>query len=228
MQELTSIEETIGYRFTDKKLLELALTHSSFAHEHKLKKNEYNERLEFLGDAVLELVTSDFLYRHHQNDPEGDLTKLRASIVCEPSLADVAGQIRLGDYLRMGKGEESTGGRKRPSLTSDALEALIGGIYLDGGLDAAAAFIRQFILNDIETKKLFYDSKTVLQEIVQNEMNESVTYETVSEEGPDHDKCYVMQVMIAGRAYGKGKGHSKKSAQQTAAYETILMLRKGK
>ena len=227
MHDLTHFQEVIGYRFRDMSLLELALTHSSFAHEHKLKKNEFNERLEFLGDAVLELVSSDFLYNSHREDPEGDLTKLRASIVCEPSLAAVAQQIELGSYLRLGKGEEATGGRKRPSLTSDALEALIGGIYLDGGLSPAKDFILRFILNDIETKKLFYDSKTYLQELVQRDYNEPLTYELVSEEGPDHDKNYVMLVKIGDRPYGRGSGQSKKAAQQTAAYETILMLRKG-
>ena len=226
MNEWKQLEERIGYVFREKGLIRLALTHSSYAHEHRLKRNEFNERLEFLGDAVLELVSSDFLYHHYKQDPEGDLTKLRASLVCEPALAAVAREIGLGECLFLGKGEEAGGGRTRPSLTSDAVEAVIGAIYLDGGFEQARAFIHRFVLNDIENKKLFHDSKTYLQEMAQRELNETPTYELVLEEGPDHDKRYIMNTMIGGKVYGTGEGHSKKEAQQVAAYESILMLRK--
>ena len=227
MNDPVQLEKKIGYHFQDSSLLRLALTHSSYAHEHHLKKNEFNERIEFLGDAVLELVSSDFLYHHYPDEPEGELTKLRASLVCEPSLAMTAKEIGLGGYLLLGKGEEAGGGRVRPSLTSDAVEAVIGAIYLDGGLEPARAFIERFILNDIENKKLFHDSKTYLQELAQRMLNETPTYELVLEEGPDHMKHYVMQTVIGGRVYGTGEGASKKDAQQAAAYESILMLRKG-
>ena len=161
------LEKTVGYTFQDPKLLELALTHSSYAHEHYAGKRHDNERLEFLGDAVLELVSSDYLFHNYNEYPEGELTKLRASIVCEQSLAMCAEAISLGKYLRLGNGEDSTGGRLRASITSDAMEALIGAIYLDGGFANAKEFITRFVLNDLENKKLFYDSKTILQEIVQ-------------------------------------------------------------
>ncbi|MBQ8639505.1 MAG: ribonuclease III [Lachnospiraceae bacterium] len=222
---MKELEATIGYQFRDPKLLELALTHSSYAHEHFSGKNQDNERLEFLGDAVLELVSSDYLYRHHEKYPEGELTKLRASIVCEPSLALCAETISLGRYLKLGRGEEATGGRNRASITSDAMEALIGAVYLDGGFANAKEFVTKFILNDLETKQLFYDSKTILQEIVQRDFSETLSYELVSEEGPDHDKKFKVRAKIGTKVYGEGVGHTKKSAQQIAAYQTILQLR---
>lgn len=220
------LEKTIGYTFKDPKLLELALTHSSYAHEHYAGKRHDNERLEFLGDAVLELVSSDYLFHNYNEYPEGELTKLRASIVCEQSLAMCAEAISLGKYLRLGNGEDSTGGRLRASITSDAMEALIGAIYLDGGFANAKEFITRFVLNDLENKKLFYDSKTILQEIVQRDFNEPLSYELLAEEGPDHDKKFRMQAKIGEKAYGVGVGHTKKGAQQLAAYETILLLKK--
>ena len=190
------LEKTVGYTFKDPKLLELALTHSSYAHEHYAGKRHDNERLEFLGDAVLELVSSDYLFHNYNEYPEGELTKLRASIVCEQSLAMCAEAISLGKYLRLGNGEDSTGGRLRASITSDAMEALIGAIYLDGGFANAKEFITRFVLNDLENKKLFYDSKTILQEIVQRDFNEPLSYELLAEEGPDHDKKFRMQAKI--------------------------------
>ena len=220
------LEKTVGYTFQDPKLLELALTHSSYAHEHYAGKRHDNERLEFLGDAVLELVSSDYLFHNYNEYPEGELTKLRASIVCEQSLAMCAEAISLGKYLRLGNGEDSTGGRLRASITSDAMEALIGAIYLDGGFANAKEFITRFVLNDLENKKLFYDSKTILQEIVQRDFNEPLSYELLAEEGPDHDKKFRMQAKIGEKAYGVGVGHTKKRAQQLAAYETILLLKK--
>ncbi len=222
---MNKLEEIIGYHFHDPSLLELALTHSSYAHEHFAGKRHDNERLEFLGDAVLELVSSDFLYSQHEKYPEGELTKLRASIVCEPTLALCADAISLGSFLRLGRGEESTGGRHRASITSDAMEALIGAIYLDGGFANAKDFVMKFILNDLDSKKLFYDSKTILQEIVQKEFADPLSYELVSEEGPDHDKRFCVRTFIGTVPYGDGVGHTKKAAQQVAAYKTILMLR---
>ena len=223
---MKALEKTIGYQFRDASLLELALTHSSYAHEHFNGKNQDNERLEFLGDAVLELVSSDYLYSQHEKYPEGELTKLRASIVCEPSLAMCAEAISLGRYLKLGKGEESTGGRNRASITSDAMEALIGAIYLDGGFANAKEFVMKFILNDLENKQLFYDSKTILQEMVQANYKESLSYELLKEEGPDHNKTFEVCVKLGGRVIGTGSGRSKKAAEQLAAYHGICLLKK--
>lgn len=226
MDRVKELEEKIGYVFQDKSLIERALMHSSYTNEKHLKKYECNERLEFLGDAVLELVSSSYLFKEFPKVSEGELTKTRASMVCEPSLAMCARDIGLGDYLLLGKGEEATGGRKRDSITSDAMEALIGAIYLDGGFTSAKEFIHHYILTDLENKKLFYDSKTILQEIVQANMTGNVSYELISEEGPDHNKTFEVEAKIGGKAWGRGKGSSKKAAEQQAAYEAILELRK--
>lgn len=226
MRELKELEKRIGYHFQNPELLEKALRHSSYANEHKMNRIECNERLEFLGDAVLELVSSEHLFAQFPQMPEGELTRLRASLVCEPTLAFCAREIELGSFLRLGKGEEMTGGRHRDSVTSDALESVIGAVYLDGGFANAKEFITRFVLNDLENKKLFYDSKTILQEIVQRDFNEPLSYELLAEEGPDHDKKFRMQAKIGEKAYGVGVGHTKKGAQQLAAYETILLLNK--
>lgn len=223
---LNKLEKRIGYSFQDKKLLEHAMIHSSYANEHHLGKLGCNERLEFLGDAVLEVVSSDFLFRTFPEMPEGDMTKTRASLVCEPTLAFCAQEIDLGGFLLLGKGEDATGGRGRDSVVSDAMEALIGAIYLDGGFANAKEFINRFILKDLENKKLFYDSKTILQEIVQAHFKEELSYHLVGEEGPDHDKTFQVELQIGEQVYGIGKGRTKKSAEQEAAYKTILMLRK--
>ena len=225
-KNLKDLEEKIRYKFHDDNLLKTAMTHSSYANEMHLPKYECNERLEFLGDAVLELVSSEFLFFENRKMPEGELTKLRASMVCEPSLAFCAKDIELGEYLLLGKGEDATGGRKRDSVTSDAMEALIGAIYLDGGFANAKEFIRSFILNDLENKKLFYDSKTILQEVVQAHFKkEEIRYCLTGEEGPDHDKSFFVTVYVGETIYGEGKGRTKKEAEQQAAYKTILMLR---
>ena len=226
MRELKELEKRIGYHFQNPELLEKALRHSSYANEHKMNRIECNERLEFLGDAVLELVSSEHLFAQFPQMPEGELTRLRASLVCELTLAFCAREIELGSFLRLGKGEEMTGGRHRDSVTSDALESVIGAVYLDGGFANAKEFITRFVLNDLENKKLFYDSKTILQEIVQRDFNEPLSYELLAEEGPDHDKKFRMQAKIGEKAYGVGVGHTKKGAQQLAAYETILLLKK--
>ena len=225
-RDLKLLEEKIGYHFQDFSLLKKAMMHSSYVNEKHLPKYECNERLEFLGDAVLEVISSEFLFYEHETMPEGELTKTRASMVCEQSLAYCARDIHLGDYLLLGKGEEATGGRKRESVTSDALEALIGAIYIDGGFDNAKEFVHRFVLNDLENKKLFFDSKTILQEIVQANFDSAISYHLIAEEGPDHDKSFTVSVHIGTDEYGTGKGRTKKAAEQEAAYQTILLLHK--
>ena len=224
--DIKMIEQKIGYSFKDPSLLKKALMHSSYVNEKHLPKYECNERLEFLGDAVLELISSEFLFFEHKTMPEGELTKTRASMVCEPSLAFCAREINLGEYLLLGRGEDATGGRKRDSITSDALEALIGAIYLDGGFASAKEFVLKFVLTDLENKKLFYDSKTILQEIVQANFGKQISYKLIGEEGPDHNKSFFVAVYIGDTEYGQGKGRTKKAAEQEAAYQTILLLRK--
>ena len=225
-KKLLELEKKIGYPFQDFDLLIRAMTHSSYANEHKKEQREHNERLEFLGDAVLELISSDYLFRNYPDIPEGTLTKKRASMVCEPTLALCAREISLGEYLLLGKGEDATGGRKRDSIVSDAMEALIGAIYLDGGFANAKEFIDRFILDDIENKQLFYDSKTTLQEIVQGSYDEDVRYEIVKEEGPDHNKNFYVHALLGERILGEGCGHTKKAAEHQAAYCAIKKLRK--
>lgn len=224
--KLEDLEKRINYRFEKRELLRMAVCHSSYINEHRMERLDCNERLEFLGDAVLELISSDFIFHEHRKDMEGAMTKLRASLVCEQSLADSARQLDLGQYIRLGKGEYSTGGNDRDSILSDAFEAVIGAIYLDGGLENAAAFIRRFVLSDIEDKKLFYDSKTILQEIIQDQGTNTISYELLSESGPDHAKEFVIRCNLNGTPMGTGKGKSKKAAEQKAAYETILKIRK--
>lgn len=227
-EKLRELEQKIGYHFRDFALLKRAMMHSSYTNEKNLPKYECNERLEFLGDAVLELVSSEFLFRESPTMPEGELTKTRASMVCEPSLALCARDLDLGSYLLLGKGEEATGGRFRDSVTSDAMEALIGAVYLDGGFTNAKEFINRFVLTDLENKKLFYDSKTILQEMVQAEKKGNVSYRLLKEEGPDHNKSFYVQVLIGEKSFGEGKGRTKKSAEQQAAYRAILKLRNQK
>lgn len=227
-QRLNELQEKIEYWFNDQSLLKSALMHSSYTNEKHLPKNQCNERLEFLGDAVLELVSSEFLFFEHEDLPEGQLTKLRASMVCEPSLAFCAREVDLGSYLLLGKGEEVTGGRGRDSVTSDALEALIGAIYLDGGFASAKEFVLNHVLNDLEHKKLFYDSKTILQEIVQANFAEEISYHLIREEGPDHNKSFYTEVHIGEKCYGEGNGRSKKASEQDAAYQAILKLHREK
>lgn len=223
-RNVKELEEKIGYNFKDSHLLRHAVTHSSYVNEKHMKKADCNERLEFLGDAVLELISSEYLFFENQTMPEGELTKLRASMVCEKALAFCARDLELGSYLLLGKGEDATGGRFRESITSDALEALIGAIYLDGGFANAKEFIHRFILKDLENKKLFFDSKTILQEIVQANFKETISYHLIGEEGPDHNKTFRVAVHIGEEEYGVGAGRTKKAAEQEAAYVTILKL----
>ena len=226
MEKLKEFQKKIGYTFSREGLLRQALTHSSFANEKHMKKLSDNERLEFLGDAVLELISSEYLYGLHRDWPEGELTKLRASIVCEQTLAFCTRKIQLGDYLFLGKGENQTGGRKRKSILSDAFEAVIGAIYLDGGFANAKEFVHRFVLDDIEHMQLFYDSKTILQEIVQAKTAGALEYVLVAEEGPDHNKHFQVEARIGGQAVSRGEGHTKKAAEQEAAYQAILILKK--
>ena len=225
-EQLKELEEKISYHFQDKHLLAQALTHSSYANEHRLDHNHCNERLEFLGDAVLEVISSDFLFHTYESMPEGEMTKKRASLVCEPALAFCAREIDLGSFLLLGKGEEATGGRHRDSIVSDAMEATIGAIFLDGGFEPAKTFVLNYILNDIEHKQLFYDSKTILQELIQGETDEEIVYTILKEEGPDHDKSFWAQVSVGKKALGTGKGRTKKAAEQAAAYDAILARKK--
>lgn len=225
MSRLHEFEEVIGYHFNNQGLLRQALTHSSYANERHMKKHSDNERLEFLGDAVLEVTSSEFLYQKYPDYSEGELTKLRASLVCEPTLAFCTRAIDLGKYLYLGKGEDLTGGRNRKSILSDALEAVIGAIFLDGGFANAKEFVTSFILNDLENKQLFYDSKTILQEVVQASHKE-VVYEIIGETGPEHDKDFIAKASCEGMFEVTAKGHTKKHAEQKAAYEALVQLKK--
>ena len=225
-EKLEKLQEVIGYQFRDPGLLTHALTHSSYANEKHWDKTRCNERLEFLGDAVLEVISSDFLFHTYESMPEGEMTKKRASLVCEPALAFCAREIDLGSFLLLGKGEEATGGRHRDSIVSDAMEATIGAIFLDGGFEPAKTFVLNYILNDIEHKQLFYDSKTILQELIQGETDEEIVYTILKEEGPDHDKSFWAQVSVGKKALGTGKGRTKKAAEQAAAYDAILARKK--
>ena len=224
---LEELQDKIGYRFQNTDLLKQALTHSSFANEQKINKLKDYERLEFLGDAVLELVSSEFLFRENPQMPEGQLTKLRASMVCEPALAYCAKDIDLGSYILLGRGEEYTGGRYRSSITSDVMEAIIGAIFLDGGIENAKKHIYRFILSDLENKILFLDSKTILQEEIQKKKDAQLRYELTGESGPDHNKQFTVDAYLNDVLIGSGTGRTKKAAEQQAAYEALLKM-KGK
>lgn len=220
------LENKIDYHFKNKNFLRLALTHSSYANEHHMKKTAYNERIEFLGDAVLELSSSDYLYKNFPDVLEGKLTSLRAKLVCEDSLAMSAREINLGKYIILGKGEKQSHGEKRNSILSDAFEALIGAIYLDGGFDVAYDFVKKYVLNDIDNRTKMIDSKTSLQEIAQAEFGIGATYKVVEESGPEHDKHFKVVAYIGDKEYATGEGNSKKNATKDAAYKTIKTLEK--
>lgn len=224
-EKLILLEEKIKYHFSDPTILLHALTHSSYANEMRLDKEKNNERLEFLGDAVLELVTSEYVYKEYADLSEGDLTKFRASIVCEQTLSACARDLNIGQFLLLGKGEDISGGRNRNSILSDALESVIGAIYLDGGFTNAKEFIKSFILADLKGKDLFFDSKTILQEIIQNDSSkQKLRYKLVSEEGPDHNKTFTVAVCVGNDEIGYGTGRTKKAAEQEAANQAILKL----
>ena len=225
-ESLKELEKKIGYQFKKKGLLKQALTHSSFSNEQKINKFANYERLEFLGDAVLELLSSRFFYENYPEMSEGEMTRRRSAMVCEPALAFCARDISLGEYVLLGKGEEATGGRKRDSIISDVMEAVIGAIYLDGGLVEAGGFVERFIFSDLENKQLFFDSKTILQEQVQKEGGGHLHYVLVEESGPEHDKQFHVKAMIDEKKIGEGTGRTKKHAEQQAAYQALLTRKK--
>jgi len=219
-ENITKLESTIDYVYKDKSNIMLALTHSSFANENKALKLNSNERLEFLGDAILNIAISEYIYKNYENLPEGEMTKMRASIVCEASLMRCSNAINLGKYLFLGKGEEVTGGRSRTSILSDAFEALIGSIYLDSGFENARLFIyasMREIIGGTENGDTFIDYKTQLQEKAQKISDQKIIYDILEEKGPDHNKFFVAQVSLGERVMGTGEGKSKKEAEQKAA-----------
>ncbi len=223
---MIELENKIGYHFNNKDLLKEALTHSSYANEHKAQKIKYNERLEFLGDAVLSIVVSDYIFKNCPELPEGELTKLRASLVCEKSLYKFAKKINLGSFLVLSKGERNNGGSNRPSILSDAFEALIAAIYIDGGMECAAKHILNFVVPEIKNskQKKIKDYKTTLQEIIQKNPGEQLEYVLVNESGPDHNKHFVVEVHLNSNVIGKGGGKSKKEAEQQAAREALELM----
>ena len=223
---IEEFEERIGYRFRNPELLRNALTHSSFANEVREKNCPSNERLEFLGDAVLGIVVADYLYHHHSHVPEGELTRLRAMMVCEKSLHGFACEIRLGECLRLGHGEENTKGRERPSILADAFEAVIAAIYLDGGMEAARKFVTRFADKFFSSRLSagFTDYKTALQEIVQKNRGEKLEYVLTGESGPDHNKEFIVEVHLNSNVIGEGRGGSKKEAEQMAAKEALALM----
>lgn len=221
---MKTLEERLGYQFKNHSLLENALTHSSYANEHRDAGMSSNERLEFLGDSVLGMVVADHLYREHPQMPEGELTRTRAALVCEDSLVEVARALELGKYLRLGKGEDAGGGRERPSILADATEAVLAAVYLDGGIAPARRAIRTLVLGHEEEMSASRDYKTALQELVQRESGQKLTYHLVGEEGPDHAKRFSVEVELNGKTVGAGEGRTKKAAEQNAAKAAIAAL----
>jgi len=222
---IKELENAIGYRFRNITLLQNALTHSSYANERWHDSLKSNERLEFLGDSILGMVVAEHLYRSFSNRPEGELTRIRADMVCEQSLSQVANRIGLGEHLLLGKGEEQGGGRSRNSILADAVESIIAACYLDGGMDAAMGFIQRFILVNVSVKQLHNkDYKTALQELVQQKKNQVLTYVLAGESGPDHDKEFRVELLLNGDVVGLGVGSSKKRAEQEAARMALEKL----
>lgn len=221
------LEENLRYEFKNKKLLINALTHSSYANEARDGVSS-NERLEFLGDSVLSIVVSEYIYKEFNNLPEGELTKLRASLVCEKSLCQFSRELDLGKYLRLGKGEDKGGGRERDSILADAFEAVLAAMYLDGGFNVAKNHVMRFIKNELKhtDDEVFKDYKTALQEIIQKNPEESVTYILTKETGPDHDKVFEVEVRLNSNTIGKGIGKNKKQAEQSAAKEALRLMGK--
>ena len=224
MQEL---EKKLNYAFRNPALLDEALNHSSYANEHRAAHMKSNERLEFLGDSVLGFVTAEFLFSRHPDLPEGDLTRIRAALVCEQSLYEVAKKLDLGSYLKLGRGEEAGGGRERTSILADAMEAIFAAVYLDGGVAEASALIHRVLL-DVEREEVVKerrrDYKTALQELVQRQVGQELTYQMVGEQGPDHAKIFQAEVLLNGEPLGSGFGRSKKEAEQSAAKAALKTL----
>ncbi|ONI43051.1 ribonuclease III [Candidatus Epulonipiscium fishelsonii] len=226
-EQLNNLEKVIGYSFINKQLLEQATTHSSYANEHRNKNIKDNERLEFLGDAILDLIVSSYLFKKYPHLHEGDLSKSRASIVCEASLAEIAKKVNVGNYILLGKGEEMTGGRNRNSILADAFEAITGAIFLDGKYDAVETFLNKTLIaeyNNIAIEELYADYKTLLQEFIQQYSTEPIRYEVTAEVGPDHNKDFYVSVWHGKYECGKGLGKSKKEAEQNAARGALRKL----
>ena len=224
---ISDLESAIGYRFKNITLLQNALTHSSYANERWHDSLKSNERLEFLGDSILGMVVAEHLYRTFPDRPEGELTRMRADMVCETSLAVIADRLQLGQHLLLGHGEEQGGGRSRASILADAVESVIAASFLDGGMDAARGIIERFVLTNVPVGRLHNeDYKTGLQELVQQKKNQVLSYALVGETGPDHDKKFMVEVSLNGQVIGKGTGTSKKRAEQDAARSAIATLTK--
>lgn len=222
---LSDLEKAIGYRFKNIALLQNALTHSSYANERFHDSLKSNERLEFLGDSVLGMVTAEYLYRNFPNRPEGELSRMRADMVCEKSLARIAERLNLGKHLLLGNGEEQNGGRNRDSILADAVESVIAACFLDGGMEPARSFIDSFVLTEVPVRKMHNaDYKTALQETIQQKKNQTLTYALVAERGPDHDKWFEVEVRLNGKLLGTGSGSSKKRAEQEAARVALETL----
>lgn len=222
MKNVEAFEKVINYTFKDKELIKTALTHSSYANERNLPRD--NERLEFLGDSVLGFVTAEYLFNEYKTRPEGELTKLRAAVVCEKSLFKFGEKISLGEYIYMGKGEENSGGRNRPSIVSDAFEAVIAAMYIDGGIEVVKPYILDFIAEAVKREASFKDNKSLLQEEIQKTKGNTIVYEELGESGPDHEKVFSFAVKINGETVGKGEGRSKKEAEQAAAGDALVNL----
>ena len=224
-QEILEFENKIGYIFKDKELLIQAFTHSSQVNEQKINKRPDYERLEFLGDAVLEMISSAYLYRTYPDKKEGEMSKIRASLVCEPALAYCSEQIQLKKYIQLGKGEEATGGRNKESIIADVMEAVIGALFLDGGIEESKRFIDSYVLTNADSMQMFSDSKSILQEIAQGENLGTIRYEICGESGPEHDKIFDVRVFVGDKNLGEGTGKTKKAAEQKAAYQALLVLK---
>ncbi len=223
--DIEKFEKVIGYTFKNKDLITQAFTHSSFVNEQKINKKPDYERLEFLGDAVLEMISSAYLFKTFPEKKEGEMSKIRATLVCEGALAYDAEALNIKDYIQLGKGEEATGGRFKDSIIADVMEAVIGALFLDGGIEDAKRFIDTYVLSNIEAVQMFVDSKSMLQEIVQKDNLGEIRYEICGESGPEHDKIFEVRVFVGQKNLGEGSGKTKKAAEQKAAYSAILVLK---
>ncbi len=222
---MKALQENLDYKFKNEKLLINALTHSSFANEARDGIGS-NERLEFLGDSVLSIIVSEYIYKKFKNLPEGELTKMRAALVCEKSLCGFSRELQIGKYLRLGKGEEKSGGRERDSILADAFEAVLAAMYLDGGIEIAKKHVMRFVTKELQhtDEEVFKDYKTALQEIIQRNPEESVTYILTGESGPDHNKIFEVEVKLNSNTIGRGIGKNKKQAEQSAAKEALTLM----
>ena len=225
MNDYGELEKKIGYEFNDINLLVTAMTHTSFANELKVNKTDSYERLEFLGDAILEYIVSEYLFLKKKEYEEGRLTKLRASLVCEFTLSQISESLGYGNSVRLSKGEAQTGGRTRKSILCDLFESVLGAMYLDGGMECAKKFVHRFLLDDVETHSLFYDAKSTLQEHCQKHGSD-LHYELIDEKGPEHNKIFISEAVIDGQVKAVGEGSNRKASEQMAAYKTLLQIRK--